>query len=74
MFWSTMIKNKIFFDWSTGISTCTLIIKKDLARLYKLDNGNINLELIDEGILIKKEKDHDDLKKDFHFKEVKNNE
>lgn len=43
-------------NWIIGNDTCTLIIKKELARLYGLDNCNIKLELNNEGILIKKEK------------------
>jgi len=51
-----MISNKLFSNWIIGNDTCTLIIKKELARLYKIDNCDVKLELNDEGILIKKGK------------------
>jgi hypothetical protein len=51
-----MISNKLFSIWTIGNDTCTLIIKKELAKLYGFDNCDIKLELNDEGILIKREK------------------
>lgn len=51
-----MNSNKIISDWIIGNNFCTLIIKKDLAKIYGLDNSNIKLELTEEGILIKKGK------------------
>ncbi len=51
-----MDSNKLFLSWITGNNACTLIIKKDLAKIYGLDNSKIKLELTEEGILIKKGK------------------
>ena len=56
MFLCFMDSNKLFLSWIIGNNVCTLIIKKDLAKIYGLDNSKIKLELTEEGILIKKGK------------------